>query len=263
MHASADLESTATPRTRLRREVDEEIALRDLVRALWRQKWWIMLVTLLAMAVTAVVSLQMPKIYRATATLVPPEVDQVWPTPDGMKTRFSAASTGSALRPNTTATDVIVGLLKSRRVAEAVIEKFDLKQRYPTEPSLIKLPQLPWDKEGNGALMSDILKKLERRTDVRVTKEGMISISVDDQDPQRAADMVQCYLDELSRMNMELQTTYNQYLSRVVDPPVAPDKKYRPWTSLNMLIAGAAVVFVWMVVVFCRLNLTESDAVAH
>ena len=236
--------------------MEEEITLRDFIRAFWRWKWWIMLTVSVVMAATAAVSLQMPKVYRSTALLVPPEVDQAWPTPDGLKTRFGAAAVGGAIRPNTTATDIIVGLLNSRRIAVTVIEKFDLRRVYPAEPGF-KLPRMPWQEGNEGTRLSDIIEKLHNRTDVLVTREGMISISVEDLDPQRASDMAKAHLDELDRINTELQTTYNQYLARVVDWPVPADRKCKPRVILNTFIAGAAAMFVWMVLVFCRVNLMQ------
>lgn len=238
-----------------RKHMEEDIQLRDLIRVLWRQKWWMTVVMLLAMSATVAVSLQLPKVYRATAMLVSPEVDQAWPTPDGLKTRFGAAAVGGAIRPNTTATDVIVGLLGSQRLALAVIEKFDLMRVYWNE-RLIKLPRMPWQEPHEGPLLSDTVEELQKRTDIRVTTQGMLSISVEDQDPKRAAAIVQCYLDELERMNMELQTTYNQYLARVVDRPLVPDQKCKPRVGLNTLIAGVVTMFLWVFVAFCRLNIT-------
>jgi uncharacterized protein involved in exopolysaccharide biosynthesis len=226
--------------------MEEDIQLRDLVRALWRQKWWIMLLTALVMSATAAVSLSLPKVYRATATLVPPEVEQAWPTPDGLKTRFGATTIGGAIRPGTTATDIVMGILRSRRVALAVIQKFELQRVYPAETGL-KLPPMPWKLPGEGkATLSDILEKLSDRTDIRVTKEGLLSVSVQDYSPQRAADLVQCYLDELARANADLLTTYNQYVARVLDPPMVPDRKYSPRVMLNTVIGGACMVFVWV-----------------
>ncbi|MBI5686447.1 MAG: hypothetical protein HZC54_15350 [Verrucomicrobia bacterium] len=226
--------------------MEEDIQLRDLIRALWRQKWWIMLLTLLVMTATAAVSLSLPKVYRATATLVPPEVDQAWPTPDGLKTRFGATTVGGAIRPGTTATDIVMGILRSRRVALAVIQKFDLQRVYPAEAGL-KLPPMPWKLPGeNKVTLSDILEKLGDRTDIRVTKEGLLSVSVQDHNPQRAADMVQCYLDELARANADLLTTYNQYVARVLDAPMVPDRKYAPRVMLNTALGGACMVFLWI-----------------
>ena len=237
--------------------MEQEIQLHHFVRALWRQKWWLMLATLAVMAATAAVSRQMPKTYRATATLVPPEIDQAWPTPEGLKTRFGAATVGGALKPSTTATDIIMGFLRSRRLALAVIQKFDLQRAYPAEVTF-NLPAMPWQLSGEkSTTLTDIIETLADRTEVRVTKEGLLSVSVQDRDPQRAAAMVQCYLDELVRANADLMTTYNQYLSRVLDPPAVPDKKYRPRVLFNTALSGASIVFLWIAGCILRLILKE------
>jgi hypothetical protein len=88
-----------------------------------------------------------------------------------------------------------------------------------------------------------------------VTKEGLLSVSVQDRDPKRAAEMVQCYLDELARANADLMTTYNQYLARVLDPPMVPDKKYRPRVLFNTALSGVCIVFVWIAGCILRLIL--------
>jgi len=242
--------------------IDEEIRLRDLIRALWWEKRWLTVTTLLVMVSTAGISLAMPKVYRATAVLVPPEVDQAWPTTDGLKTRFGAASVGSTMKPSTTATDVIIGILKSRRIALALIEKFNLRKVYDEEPALIKLPRIPWGDDAEGTKLTELLKKVENRSDIRASKEGLLTISIEDQDPKRAAEMVQFCLDELSQVNIELQTTYNQYLARVLDPPIIPDKKVKPRVGINTLLGGMGTVFLWSLGVIIRLSLAEPKQLA-
>ena len=235
--------------------MEEELQLGDFIRALWRQKWWMMLFTISVMGAALWVSKITPPAYRASAVLVPPETDVAWPTPDGLKTRFGAASVGGAIKPGVTATDVLMGMLKSRRLALAVIEKFDLRYVYPKEPKLITLPPMPWQKPGEGPLLSDILEKLQKRTDIRMTKEGLLSLGVEDMDPKRAAAMVAFYLEELTRANMELMTTYNQYLTRVLDAPIVPDKPSHPRPVLNTALGGAVAMFAWIVGCILHLSL--------
>ena len=252
------LEKTREQDTRPRLAKDDALELGDVIRAVWQAKWRIMLTTLVVMAGTAGISLAMPKVYRASAVLVPPEVDQAWPTIDGLKTRFGAAAVGGAIKPSTSATDVITGILKSRRVSLALIEKFNLRTVYQEERALIKLPPISLgEKGGGGPVLTDILKTVENRMEIRATKEGLLSISIEDQDPGRAAEMVQFCLDELGRVNMELQTTYNQYLARILDPPMTPDKKYKPRVMINTLVSGVAMGFLWMLFIVCRLSLAS------
>ena len=235
----------------------DEAGIRDLIRLLWREKWWLAFTTLVIMVITMLVSLSMPKVYRATAVLIPPEVDQAWPTIDGLKTRFGAASVGASMKPSTTATDVIIGILKSRRIALALIDNFNLRKVYAEEPSLIRLPRLSLGEGEDGTKLTELLKKVAERSEIRATKEGLLSINIEDQDPKRAAEMVQFCLDELGRVNIEMQTTYNQYLARVLDPPIVPDKKTKPRVGINTLLGGMGAVFLWSLVAIIRLSLAD------
>lgn len=83
-----------------------------------------------------------------------------------------------------------MGILKSRTAADTLIKKFDLKDLY--------------DKK----YMEDVYKKLDKRTNIRVSrKDQIISISVEDRDPQRAADMANTYLEALDRINRTVNIT--------------------------------------------------------
>lgn len=234
----------------------DEMGPQDFIRVLWRLKWWLILWTGLVMAVTLAALLQMPKTYRANAILVPPEVDQVWPTPDGLKTRFGAAAVGGAIKPGTSATDIVQGMLKSRRMAEAVIAKFDLANVYPGEKTF-ELPSWLRGDSLMGPLRSEIIETLRGRMEVRVTENGLLSLSVEDRDPKRAAEMVRFCLEELDRINLSLQTTYHQYMARVLDPPAVPDKPFKPRLIRDTALSGACAAFVWVACVVLWLCVRE------
>jgi len=93
-----------------------------------------------------------------------------------------AGAAGSIKNP----VDQYVSLLKSRNVANAIIEKFKLKDVYEQE------------------MMQDTRKVLSAK--VRVVagkKDGLLTVEVDDHDPKRAADMANAFVDELRRVNTE------------------------------------------------------------
>src|SRR5258708_18247697 len=50
-------------------------------------------------------------------------------------------------------------------------------------------------------------RRLEDRSDIVAGKEGVISISVDDRSPQRAADLANGYVDELEKLTKTLAVT--------------------------------------------------------
>jgi uncharacterized protein involved in exopolysaccharide biosynthesis len=78
-------------------------------------------------------------------------------------------------------------MLQSRTVADAIIDQFDLMTVYDQEYRV---------------RMHDKLKQL-----VRVSlgkKDGIISISVEDEDPARAAAIANAYVEELKKLNVRL-----------------------------------------------------------
>ena len=88
-----------------------------------------------------------------------------------------------------TASDVYVGMLKSRTIADQLIARFDLNTVYEQK----------WQ--------SYTRKTLQSRTDILATKDGIITVSVDDEDPKRAAAITNAYVDELLELTKVLAVT--------------------------------------------------------
>jgi tyrosine-protein kinase Etk/Wzc len=85
--------------------------------------------------------------------------------------------------------DLYVDMLQSRTIADALIQQFDLKREY------------------NLKTQADTRLKLAARSAISATKDGIISISVLDPDPKKAADMANAYVTELYKLNQNLATT--------------------------------------------------------
>ena len=86
-------------------------------------------------------------------------------------------------------TDLYVGLLKSQTVSDSIVQRFDLRKVYHKKK------------------FEDARKRLEKASDILSTKESMISVSVTDKDPRRAADLANAYVDELQKLNSSLAVT--------------------------------------------------------
>jgi len=79
--------------------------------------------------------------------------------------------------------DQYVGLLASRSLADTLIERFKLRDLYEVE------------------LQDEARLELADHTDLSAgVKDGIISVSVRDNDPERAAEMANAYVEELRRM---------------------------------------------------------------
>jgi tyrosine-protein kinase Etk/Wzc len=85
--------------------------------------------------------------------------------------------------------DLFVAMLKNRAVEDQLVDRFDLRKGYGAKTYL------------------DARKKLEGRTQIVAGDEGLITISVTDRDPKRAADLANGYVDALHSLNEHLAIT--------------------------------------------------------
>ena len=133
-----------------------------------------------------IISLILPKWYKATAILLPPKQITV---PVGGLSKFAevvSVTSGLDLPVMVTPSDVYARMLKSRTISEAIIKQFDLFNRYDIDN------------------FDETYEKLMDYTDFRVTSEGLLSVSVEDRDPIVAADMANAFVDELDRINRQI-----------------------------------------------------------
>lgn len=167
---------------------DDEVNLLDYWRVIWKRRWLIGGLSLAAVLSAMVVSFQMPKIYESTATLLP-QIDSK--EGGGLGALLAAGGAGGAAQslgislPGAPATpmDIFAAMLKSRIMADEVIKQFDLMTVYKAKA------------------MQDARKALEGNTKITVTKEKVIKIVVEDESPQRAADIANFYTTHLDRLN--------------------------------------------------------------
>lgn len=167
---------------------DDEVSLLDYWRVIWKRRWVIGGLFSAAVLTAMVVSFQMPKIYESTATLLP-SLDSK--EGGGLGALLSAGGAAQSLGISmpgapATPTDLFVAMLKSRIMADEVIKRFNLKELYEAKT------------------MQDARKALEGNTKISVSKEKVTKITVEDKDPQRAADIANFYVSHLDRLNRTL-----------------------------------------------------------
>ncbi len=163
---------------------DDRAALLDVIRR--RSRFLILnvvAVTLLAL----VVSLLLPKWYGARAVLLPPTEDDLGTS--AFSQLFPRGVGGMHIPGAPTLGDLFVSVLKSRTVADRIIERFDLVKRYDVR-----------DQEMAA-------KELNGHVRFRVGDEGTIEISAEDRDPKMAAALANAYVEELDRFNKESRST--------------------------------------------------------
>lgn len=172
------------PTTTERQVVDEgDVSLLDYGRVLWGYKWFIVILCVVSVLGTMAVTLRMPKIYESTTTLLIPKESGG----GGLLSALAASGLAQqvpgisipSLTPNR---DAVVSILKSRTVAEAVVQKFKLQERYQLE------------------FLQDAIRRLHAISVVSVSKEGVIAVKVEETDAQLAAEMANFFVEQLDRL---------------------------------------------------------------
>jgi uncharacterized protein involved in exopolysaccharide biosynthesis len=169
---------------------EEQIDLMELAILLLHGKKIIFYFMLVAVIITAIVVFGvMRPMYTAEAVLLPP---QTTPGSGGMSQLMSQLGSLGAMGALTgikSSGDVYLGILESRTIADSLIRQYDLQKVYKTKR------------------LSDTAKKLKSRSSFESAKNTLITITVQDHDPKRAADMANSYMDALREQNGRLALT--------------------------------------------------------
>ena len=157
---------------------------------LWKHRRMLARVTAISLLVSLAITFTMPKQYKSTTSIMPPDQQ-------GSSAMLLAALTGrsgsgglgalgslaSGLLGAHTSTDLFIDLLQSGTVGGHLIDRFNLQHVYHKRYRI------------------DAVKHLARCTKITQDKKsGVITIAVEDQSRVRARDLAQGYLDELNSL---------------------------------------------------------------
>lgn len=160
---------------------DDEINLIDLLIVLAKHKAMIAKVTIAATLLAVGVSLLMANIYTASTKILPPQQSQSSASAMLAQLGGLAGMAGSSLgikNPN----DLYVAMLKSRNIMEKIAKRFDLQKVYEAET------------------LTATLKALEGSTNISSGKDGVITVEVDAEHPQLAANLANAFVEELDQL---------------------------------------------------------------
>lgn len=171
---------------------DKEISFVGILTRLLKHRTFIITNFLIVSIVAVIISLLLPKWYKAGALIMPPMTEGGLGFSMGMAGQIAGMMMGGSgdyeLPMFATPSDVYEMILKSRGVADNLIEKYDLMDRYgrPT--------------------IEETRKELGSHTFIEVGKEGSISVSFEaKEDPELAADVVNSYVEALDEANKRVK----------------------------------------------------------
>lgn len=167
---------------------NDEVDLIKLLIIVAKHKKLVLGLPLFAGLLAAAVTILMPNVYTGTARILPPQQNQSAAAALlGQLGGLGGVAAGSLGIKNPA--DLYVGMLKSRSVADALIERFGLQALYQKET------------------LDDTRRVLADLTTISAGRDGIITVQVDDHDPRRAADLANAYLEQLEKLNERLALT--------------------------------------------------------
>lgn len=148
----------------------------------------LMVLPLLVAIIAGAVSLFLPDVYVAKAKLLPPQQAQL--SAGALLSQLGGvggvvSGIGGLKNPS----DVYIGMLQSRTLADKIIAQFDLKKVYDTNSQ------------------EKARKTLEDNSAIVVGKDGLISISVEDESAKRVAPLANSYVKALMDLTRVLAVT--------------------------------------------------------
>jgi len=170
----------------------DEISLLDLLVVLIENAPLLIFGPLLAGVIALGYAFTITPSFTAATTILPPQQQQSATAMFAAQLGALSSIAGAAGLNLKNPADIYIALIKSRTVTDRIIDRFSLLQRYRTEFRQVAR------------------NSLATATNVTSSKDGIITIAVRDNDPKRAADMANAYVEELSRINDSFALTEAQ-----------------------------------------------------
>ena len=164
------------------------------LRLLWEHRGILLRAGAFGVLASTLLALLIPARYESTARLMPPDNQSGSSLAMAAATMSGAAGGLGGIASDflglKSTSDVFAGILTSRTVQDKLIQQFDLKKLY-------------WDRR-----MEDARRDLASHTGISIDRKSqIITVTVTDNSPQRAAAMTQAYIEELNRLVSELSTS--------------------------------------------------------
>jgi tyrosine-protein kinase Etk/Wzc len=168
-------------------------SLVEFLTVLAEQRTVVLLVTAGFLASSILLAFLLPQWYTATVTLLPPQqsssLSSAMVSQLGNMGGLASLAGGSGLGLKSQ-NEMYVGMLKSRTVEDAMVQKFGLMKEYRKR------------------YLSDARKAFERHASVDgAAKDGLIHLSIEARDPARAAALANGYVDQFRSLSEHLAIT--------------------------------------------------------
>src|SRR3954451_20883703 len=160
----------------------DEVSFLDLLIVLSKSKKLIFWTTTLVAVLTVIISLIIPATYTATEVILPPQNASVG---SALLSQLSSMGPLAALAGGglglKSSNDLYISMFQSRTVQEAMVKRFNLRGKYKR--------------------LSDARNAFAGKCEIKAgPKDGLLSISITDSDPKRAAELTTGYVEEFKKL---------------------------------------------------------------
>lgn len=168
---------------------NENIDLLDYLKIIGIHKKQILINSTIAFVLSILLAFLLPKTYESTAKILPPQQDTgvMGLMLGAMGGGSGIASLAGGLLGASTPADMYASMLSSENIMDNIINRFNLMEVYNEDNRF------------------DMYKKLDDLVEIKAgKKDGIISISVEDEEPRRAANIANAYVEELGKLLSEI-----------------------------------------------------------
>ncbi|OGW56945.1 MAG: hypothetical protein A3D21_05155 [Nitrospirae bacterium RIFCSPHIGHO2_02_FULL_42_12] len=166
----------------------DDINLLDFLRVLIKRKIFIIAIVVITFISSTIYSLFLPDMFVATSIILPPQYEgssgNINPSQFG---NLGGFVTG-ILNINSP-TDLWLAILKSQTLKEAIVSRLNLINAFRVKTK------------------EEAASKLNGMVEISKTREGLISISLENKDPELAATLANAFVEELDRTNKNMVMT--------------------------------------------------------
>ncbi|WP_051711251.1 GumC family protein [Andreprevotia chitinilytica] len=164
---------------------EQEVSLLDLLIVLVKYRKLLIGLPAIAGVAALVYSLLATPVFEAKTSILPPQQQQSSAAAMLSQLGGLAGAAGGALgvkSPN----DLYIAMMQSRNLETQLVERFKLREAYESKS------------------LEGTLKQLEGNSKIASSKDGLITISVEDTSAKRAAELANAYVDGLRQLTKEL-----------------------------------------------------------
>lgn len=172
-----------------------EIDLIELFKAIWKKKWLIFVFMVLGTGLGLAYALHLPFIYKAEARIMPEGGSGGGGRLAGLVSQYGglASMMGISVPDGAGGSGaVMIDIMKGNTVVDAIIDKFNLMEEMEQEYRI--------------NARKAVLKNFEAESDTKGS--GIITLSYSDKEPQKAADIVNAFIDELQKKMTEMSLSH-------------------------------------------------------